>query len=137
VRLEGLPIRHVTHTPDGYLIPRAGALIVGATSEDAGFESATTPRGLAALRSIAARAAPVLGHAPVMEHWAGLRPITPDGLPILGADPALPALFYACGFSRNGILFGPWAAEQLAPVLAGAAAPPSLTAFRVDRFGAV
>jgi glycine oxidase len=135
VRLEGLPIRHVAHTPDGYLIPRAGTLIVGATSEDAGFENVTTPRGLAALRSIATRAVPVLGHAPVVEHWAGLRPMSPDGLPILGADPALPALFYACGFSRNGLLFGPWAAEQLAPVLAGAAAPESLAAFRVDRFG--
>jgi glycine/D-amino acid oxidase-like deaminating enzyme len=61
--------------------------------------------------------------------------MSPDGLPILGADPALPALFYACGFSRNGLLFGPWAAEQLAPVLAGAAAPDSLAAVRVDRFG--
>ena len=134
VRLEGLPIRHVTHTPDGYLIPRAGTLIVGATHEDAGFESTTTPRGLAALRSIATRAVPVLGHASVMEHWAGLRPATPDGLPILGADPALPALCYACGFSRNGILLGPWAAEQLAPALAGGVAPVSLWAFRLERF---
>ena len=134
MRLEGLPIRHVTHTPNGYLIPRAGGLIVGATSEDAGFESATTPRGLAALRSIATRVVPVLGHAPVLEHWAGLRPVTPDGLPILGAEPALPALFYACGFSRNGILLGPWAAEQLAPALAGGPPPASLTDFRVDRF---
>ena len=134
VRLDGLPIRHVTHTLDGYLIPRAGTLIVGATHEDAGFESTTTPRGLAALRSIATRAVPVLGHASVMEHWAALRPTTPDGLPILGADPALPALFYACGFSRNGILLAPWAAEQLAPALAGGVAPASLAAFRADRF---
>jgi glycine oxidase len=135
VRLEGLPIRHVTHSPEGYLIPRGGTLLVGATSEDAGYRSSTTPSGLAALRAIATRAVPVLSHAPVVEHWAGLRPITPDGLPILGADPTVPALFYACGFSRNGILLGPWAAEQLAPVLAGGAPPASLTAFRVDRFG--
>ena len=136
VRLEGLPIRHVTHTPDGYLIPRAGTLIVGATNEDAGFQSSTTPRGLATLRAVATRAVPVLGHAPVVEHWAGLRPITPDGLPILGADPSIPALFYACGFSRNGILLGPWAAEQLARVMAGDAAPDALAAFGADRFGA-
>ena len=134
LRLAGLPIRHVTHTSDGYLVPRAGTVIVGATSEDAGFECATTPRGLAALRAIATRAIPVLGHAPLTEHWAGLRPMTPDGLPVLGADPALPALCYACGFSRNGILLAPWAAEQLAPVLAGSEPSPSLSGFGVDRF---
>ena len=133
-RLEGLPIRHVTHMTDGYLVPRGGTLIVGATSEDAGFENATTPRGLAALRAIATRAVAVLSHAPVADHWAGLRPVSPDGLPILGRDPAQKALFYACGFSRNGILFGPWAAEQLAPVLAGAAPTETLAPFRVERF---
>jgi glycine/D-amino acid oxidase-like deaminating enzyme len=134
LRLDGAPIRHVTHMTDGYLVPRGGALIVGATSEETGFECATTPRGLAALRAIATRAVAVLSHAPVAEHWAGLRPVTPDGLPILGQDPAQKALFYACGYSRNGILFGPWAAEQLAPLLGGAAPTPALTAFRVDRF---
>jgi glycine oxidase len=136
VRLEGLPIRHVTHMADGYLIPRGGMLVVGATNEDAGFESTTTPRGLAALRAIATRAVAVLGHAAVSEHWAGLRPVTPDGLPLLGPDPVVPALFHAGGFSRNGILLAPWAAEQLAAVLAGGAPPPSLAAFRVDRFPA-
>lgn len=134
IRLAGLPIRHVTHMADGYLIPRGGMLIVGATSEDAALESATTPRGLATLRALATRAVPVLGHAALAEHWAGLRPITPDGLPILGAEPGLPGLFYACGFSRNGILLAPWAAEQLAPVLAGGAAPASLDGFRLARF---
>jgi glycine oxidase len=134
VRLEGLPIRHVTHMADGYLIPRGGSLIVGATSEESGFDCHTTPRGLAALRGIATRAVPVLSHAPAADHWAGLRPITPDGLPIYGADPAVPALFYACGLSRNGILLAPWAAEQLALLLAGGAPPASLALFRVDRF---
>jgi len=134
VRLDGLPIRHVTHTPDGYLIPRAGTVLVGATSEDTGFKCFTTPRGLATLRAIATHAVPVLSHAAVVEHWAGLRPITPDGLPIVGPDPQVPALFYACGFSRNGILLAPWAAEQLATVLIGKATPASLSAFRVDRW---
>jgi glycine oxidase len=133
-RLEGLPIRHVTHMPDGYLIPRGGSLIVGATSEECGFDCHTTPRGLATLRTIATRAVPVLSHAPVADHWAGLRPVTPDGLPIYGPDPSVPALFYACGLSRNGILFAPWAAEQLAPWLAGGTPPPSLAALRLDRF---
>jgi glycine oxidase len=133
-RLEGRPIRHVTHLPDGYLIPRAGMVIVGATSEETGFDSGTTPRGLAALRAIATHAVPALGATPVAEHWAGLRPMTPDGLPILGADPALPALYYACGFSRNGILLAPWAAEQLAVALVGGSPPAPFAAFGVGRF---
>ncbi len=133
-RFEGLPIRHVTHMRDGYLVPRAGMVIVGATSEEAGFDCATTPRGLATLRALATHAVPVLGHAPLAEHWAGLRPLTPDGLPILGTDPALPALSYACGYSRNGILLAPWAAEQVAAVLAGGPPAAELAAFRVDRF---
>lgn len=135
-RLEGRPIRHVTHMADGYLVPRGEAVIVGATSEDTGFESATTPRGLAALRAIATRAVAVLSHAAVAEHWAGLRPVTPDGLPILGQDSGQPALFYACGYSRNGILFAPWAADQLARVLAGNAPAAALAPFGVDRFAA-
>lgn len=136
IRLKGIPIRHVIHTTDGYLIPRAGMLIVGSTSEETGFECVTTPRGLAALRALAMRTVPVLAHAAVAEHWAGLRPITPDGLPVLGADPELPSLAYACGFSRNGILLAPWAAEQLAPALAGDAIPASLAPFGIGRFAA-
>jgi glycine/D-amino acid oxidase-like deaminating enzyme len=134
VRLEGLPIRHVTHMADGYLVPRTGAVIVGATSEETGFECHTTPRGLATLRAIATRAVPVLSHAPVADHWAGLRPITPDGLPVYGPDPIVPSLFYACGLSRNGILLAPWAADQLAALLAGGASTASLAPFRVERF---
>lgn len=133
-RLEGLPIRHVVHMADGYLIPRAGMLIVGATSEETGFDVGTTPRGLTALRAIATRAVPVLGHAPLAEHWAGLRPMTPDGLPILGRDPAVRALAYACGYSRNGILLAPWAAERLATLLAGDSPVPALAPFSLERF---
>jgi glycine oxidase len=134
LRLQGLPIRHVSHMSDGYLVPRRDSIIVGATHEDVGFECATTPRGLAILRTIGSRAVPALSRAAVAEHWAGLRPMTPDGLPVLGADPGLPALHYACGFSRNGILLAPWAAEQLALVLTGASASPALASFSISRF---
>jgi glycine/D-amino acid oxidase-like deaminating enzyme len=56
-----------------------------------------------------------------------------DGFPILGADPDVPAMCYACGFSRNGILLAPWVAEQLLPVLMGGPLPESLEAFSVER----
>jgi glycine oxidase len=134
LRLEGLPIRHVTCGLGGYLVPRGSSLIVGATNEEAGFENATTTRGLTELRAVATRAVQVLAHAVAIDHWAGLRPISADGLPILGADPDLPALVYACGLSRNGILFAPWAAEQLSLMLTGDEAPASLAPFGIERF---
>ena len=132
MRLEGRPIRHVTFGAGGYLVPRGNSLVVGATSEDAGLDPSTTPRGLKDLRAMAARAIPVLAHAPVLEHWAGLRPMAADGFPILGADPDVPAICYACGFSRNGILLAPWVAEQLLPVLMGGPLPESLKAFSIE-----
>jgi glycine oxidase len=134
IRLEGPPTHHITFGAGGYFVWRNGALLVGATSEEAGFESTTTPRGLKELRAIATRAIPGLAKANLVEHWAALRPVSPDGLPILGADPSLPALFYACGFSRNGILLAPWAADRLAQALAGEPAAGELAPFRVERF---
>jgi glycine oxidase ThiO len=134
LRLAQSPIRHVTYGAGGYLVPRGDTLLVGATSEEAGFENETSLAGLATLRSIAARAIPALGSALVVDHWAGLRPMSLDTHPILGADPEAPALVYACGYSRNGILFAPWAAAQLAKLLVGDPAP-DISAFRVDRPG--
>jgi glycine oxidase len=132
LRLAQAPIRHVTYGAGGYLVPRGETVLVGATSEEAGFENETSLAGLAVLRSIASRAIPALANALVVDHWAGLRPMSLDSHPILGADPESPALVYACGYSRNGILFAPWAAAQLGHVLVGEPAT-ELVPFRVDR----
>jgi glycine oxidase ThiO len=134
LRLAQTPVRHVTYGAGGYLVPRADTVLVGATSEEAGFENETSLAGLSVLRSIASRAIPALANALVVDHWAGLRPMSLDTHPILGADPESPALVYACGYSRNGILFAPWAAAQLANVLTGDPAP-ELAPFQVDRPG--
>jgi glycine oxidase len=107
-------------------------VLVGATSEDAGFENETSLAGLATLRHIATRAIPALAGALVVDHWAGLRPMSLDSHPILGTDPESPALIYACGYSRNGILFAPWAAAQLAALAVGEAVP-DLEPFSVTR----
>ena len=132
--LDRVPIQHVTYADGGYLVPRGNTLLVGATSEETGFTNATTEDGLAWLRAIAHRAIPSLDEALVVDHWAGLRPVTPDGLPILGRDPSLHTLIYACGFSRNGILLAPWAATQLAALLAGGQTSPAFEQFTVTRF---
>lgn len=135
LRLDDDSVHHVTYGGGGYLIPRDGGVVVGATSEDIGFETRTTESGRQELRSIAVRAAPALAFASVTAHWAGLRPITPDALPILGTDPDCPGLVYAVGFSRNGILLAPWAAEQLAAALTAERPPASLALFSATRFG--
>jgi glycine oxidase ThiO len=132
LRVQGTGVRHVTYGAGGYLVPRGDTILVGATSEEAGFENETSLAGLAALRGIASRAVPALAGAMVVDHWSGLRPMSLDTHPILGADPDFPALVYACGYSRNGILFAPWAAEHLAGVLAGEPAP-DLAPFSVAR----
>ena len=132
LRLAQCPVHHVTYGGGGYLVPRGDTILVGATSEEAGFENETSLAGLATLRNIAARAVPALGAAIVVDHWAGLRPMSIDGHPILGPDPDSPALVYACGFSRNGILFAPWAAARLADLLVGDVAD-GIEPFRVDR----
>lgn len=136
LRLRSAPIRHVTYGAGGYLVPRGDTVLVGATSEEAGFESETSLHGLAALRSIGSRLIPALSRSLVAHHWAGLRPMSLDSHPILGTDPESPALVYACGYSRNGILFAPWAASQLVDLIISGAAP-ALTPFRIGRPGLV
>ena len=136
-RLDCAPFRHVVFAAGGYLVTRGASLLIGATSDEAGFDNGTSDEGLTALRAIASATLASLDGAAVLGHWAGLRPVTPDALPILGADPECPALVYACGFSRNGILLAPWAAEQLAPLLSGAPAPVTIASFKVSRFGLV
>jgi glycine oxidase len=127
--------RQVVHAPDVYLVPRGdGRLILGATMERAGFEEAVTAGGVLSLLAPALQVAPALRDAPLVEWWCGLRPATPDGLPILGPDPEVSGLHYATGHYRNGILLTPVTAEIVAAAILGVArrgAGP----FAADRFG--
>ena len=128
--------RHVLFGAGGYLVPRNGVLLVGATSEEAGFDAEPTEAGAAALASTGRtllRDWP--GDAAFTAQQSGLRPMTPDGYPILGRDPETPALLYACGYSRNGVLASPLAADCLAALIAGDDAGFDLTAFAAARFG--
>ena len=120
-----------------YLVPRDGELVVGATSEDAGFDTSTSDDAAALLHSSAVSICPPLGSARVMRRWAGLRPATADLLPILGPDPESPSLIYACGHSRNGILLAPATAAAIRAFVAGAPLPHPLIAagrFLITRF---
>jgi glycine/D-amino acid oxidase-like deaminating enzyme len=100
------------------------------------FDARTTPEGVARLREIAAAISRPLGEARMLNGWAGLRPVTPDLLPIMGRDPEHPALVYACGHSRNGILFSPLTGDCVGALLAGQRPVADISPFGVERFGA-
>ena len=103
-----------------YLVPRAdGRLIVGATVEEQGFDSAVTAGGVHELLREAYRLLPEVAELELVEANAGLRPGTPDNLPIVGPG-ALEGLVLATGHYRNGILLAPLAAERVAETLTGA-----------------
>ncbi len=128
-------LRHVVYGPSGYLVPRQQTLVIaGSTMENAGFDAVTTPEGIARVRSAAEEIAPSLATATVTSTWAGLRPVTPDMLPLLGPDPGDPSLIYACGHSRNGILLAPLTGEVVASLVAGIPVNYDLSQFRPDRF---
>lgn len=102
-----------------YLVPRGPALLVGATVEEAGFDTAVTARARDSLRAGAEKLIPSLRHWTLADQWAGLRPRSPDGLPLLGqlAD----GLFVAGGQYRNGILFAPAIADHMRDLVLGRA----------------
>jgi glycine oxidase len=102
------PIRHIVWGPNGYLVPRANGLIfAGATVEDVGFRRRTTKAGVHAMRSMAIGLVPQLAAAKVHFEWAGLRPGSPDDLPMIGPLASWPNVVAATGHYRNGILLGP------------------------------
>jgi glycine oxidase len=104
----------IVYSPSGYVLRRGGEALVGATMEFAGYDATTTTTGLADLAAAAARIYPALGTAEVRRSWAGLRPCTPDGHPIIGADTEYPNLWYATGHGRNGVLLAAVTGEIIA-----------------------
>jgi glycine oxidase len=108
------PIRQVVWGSAGYLVPRANGLIfAGATVEDVGFRRRTTQAGIRAMRSMAIALVPQLSAAKVHFDWAGLRPATADGAPIIGPVPGTNVIA-ATGHYRNGILLAPLTARFIA-----------------------
>lgn len=102
-----------------YLVPREdGRVLAGSTMEYAGFEKRVTGEGLQRILQAVADLVPSLSSAPILETWSGLRPDTPDHLPILGPTD-LPGLSIATGHYRNGILLTPITAHLGRQWLAG------------------
>ncbi len=116
-----------------YLVPRGGRLLIGATLEDVGFDTSLTEAAADWLSARAVSVMPGLRQWSIAEHWAGLRPGSPDGLPLLGQT-ALDGLHVASGQYRNGILFAPAVAEMLRDLVLQR--PSESSAFDPRRFAA-
>ncbi len=112
-------VRHVVRTPDIYIIPRSdGRILLGATVEDAGFDKRTDPRTIRRLYQAGLRLAPILSTTRIHDAWAGLRPGSPDDLPILG-ETSIPGYFAATGHYRDGIMLAPGTANAMAQLITG------------------
>lgn len=117
-----------------YMAPKSnGRLLIGATVEEVGFDMQVTAGGLLELLRIAWDTVPGLYDLPVLETWAGLRPASRDNAPILGRTD-VEGLYVATGHYRNGILFAPVTAEDMAHVVLTGETTETIAPFAMDRF---
>jgi len=134
VSYSSTPLRHVAYGPRGYIVPRGDHTVGGSTMESVGFDTATTPEGVKKVRAASEEICPRLAVSAQTKAWAGLRPVTPDMLPMIGVDPEYPSLIYACGHSRNGVLMAPLTGDIVADLVTGTPLSRDLAQFRPDRF---
>ena len=137
VRGEGALIRHVVHSKDCYLVPRLdGRVLIGATVGHEGFRKGSTPRGVASLLVSGMRLVPGLEDFEVVEMWSGLRPDTPDHLPVLGPT-SVRNLVLATGHFRNGLLLAPKTAELVSRYIIDGGSAAEMEPFSPSRFAEV
>lgn len=134
--VEPSTLRHMIFTSQGYMVSKAnGMLVCGASEDIAGFATAVTDKGIQRLEMLSKKTLPFLaGEQPVLK-WAGLRPATQDGFPLIGTCTEYPQVIFACGHYRNGILLSPVTAGIVADLAEGRQPKLEINAFQPDRFG--
>jgi glycine oxidase len=136
LRSKTVRLKKVLRTQRGYLVPRSdGRIVAGSTLEDAGFDKQVTPEGIRKILDGVIELAPALADAEVIEKWAGLRPDTPDHLPIIGPT-EMKGLVMATGHYRNGILLAPITAKIVRDWIVSGKAEFSAERFSPLRFTA-
>ncbi len=127
--------RRVILTPgDPYLVPRLdGRLVVGATRELVGYDASLTAGGQAWLLSAAIALVPSLERAPILEQWVGFRPLSQDGVPVIGPA-AVRGLYYITGHGPVGIAPAPASARLLVSLIQGTPPPFSPAPYAPSRF---
>ena len=136
LRFERPPLSHVVWGGPGYMVPwEDGRLLVGATVEDVGFDEGVTIEGLQHLLACAQTLLPAAASARCEGARAGLRPATPDELPIIGPSSTMPGVYYATGHYRNGVLLAPLTAVMLADLILTGHERPESALVQPARFG--
>ena len=132
--VEGSYFKRVIHSPRAYIVPKDDAqTMLGATVEDVGFDASNTPDGLGSISTRAFEISPMLETSTFVGAWAGLRPGTPDDLPIIGAATEFPNLVIATGHFRNGILLASITADLVRQIVVGETPSLGLAEFSPDR----
>ncbi len=127
-------LRQLLHSTGCYIVPWPdGSTLIGSTLENVGFDKRVTASGVQSLLAAATRVVPALCSAEVSNTWAGLRPDTPDNLPILGRT-AIEGYIVAAGHFRNGILLAPVTAKLISELVLQGKPSVSLSPFAPDRF---
>jgi glycine oxidase len=135
---EGPPLRRVLFGERCYLVPwHDRTVLLGATVEDVGFDERATVAGVRELLNALCELVPDASASSVAAVKTGLRPGTPDHLPIIGRSVVLPNLVYATGHYRNGILLAPLTAQLVADAVLDGRIDPILGHTAPDRFGAL
>ena len=129
------PLKHIILGEAVYLAPKSdGTIVVGATKEEVGFDKRLTAGGIAWLLATAIRLLPSLEGAPIDQMWTGLRPKTPDNLPILGKVPSLENVTLAAGHGSTGIMLSAITGKTIAELVVTGRAPELIAPFSVERF---
>jgi glycine/D-amino acid oxidase-like deaminating enzyme len=119
-----------------YAVPwRDGSLLVGATVEDVGFDESSTPDAVRNLSVAAAELIPAARGARIAGVRVGLRPETPDGLPLVGRSSTMPSVFFATGHYRTGVLLAPLTARLVADLVLHGREDPLLALLSPGRLG--
>ncbi|MBV9602782.1 MAG: glycine oxidase ThiO [Chloroflexi bacterium] len=128
-------LRHVLLTPgDPYFVPRSdGRLVIGATREEAGWDASLTAGGVTWLLNRAMDVVPALGGCPIQEMWTGFRPLSEDGLPLIGRG-GLDGLFFLTGHGPSGIAPLPGSVRLLMAFVDGQPPPVAPAPFDPLRF---
>jgi glycine oxidase len=130
------PLRHILWGTDCYVVPwLTGRVLVGATVEDTGFDERATAAGVRDLLEAGCALVPHLWQASFEQVRIGLRPASPDGLPIVGASERIPGLVYATGHFRNGVLLAPLTAWLVKELVVNGRGDPAIEVLAPSRFG--
>jgi glycine oxidase len=106
-RANSQQLQRIVLANDRYLIPRRdGRILIGSTLEESGFDKQTTSAARESLQAAAIALLPALANYPIEHHWAGLRPATPSGVPIIGRVSPFENLYLNAGHFRNGVVMG-------------------------------